>query len=85
MTGAEEDLPPETHLVTEAEYKFGVGPILVHSVEIIAETLFDNELWFHVDASVANGDWQRHGGFVRREIYLKAVERRVRRPPWTSA
>lgn len=72
MTDAEQPLPPDTRLVTEEAYKFGVGPILVHSVEVIAETLLDSQMWLQVNALVANGDWQRHGYFVRRELYIKA-------------
>ena len=69
---ADQPLPSDTRLLAEEAYKFGVGPILVHSGEVIAETLFDNQLWLQVHALVANGDWQRHGYFVRRELYIRA-------------
>lgn len=86
MTSAEQPLPSDTRLVTEEAYKFGVGPILVHSVEVIAETLFDNQPWLQVNALVANGDWQRHGYFVRRELYIRAntSARKTASPPRLS-
>ncbi|BFU43204.1 hypothetical protein KRMM14A1004_14410 [Krasilnikovia sp. MM14-A1004] len=72
MTGRVQPLPTDTCLVAEEAYKFGVGPILVHSVEVITEVMFCAELWLHVNAWVANGEWQRHGRFVERELYIRA-------------
>lgn len=69
----EQPEPADVRLVPEHAYKFGVGPILVHSVEVVAEVVFDNQLWLHVRALVANGDLHRHGRFVNREIYLNAA------------
>ncbi len=66
----ESSLPSDTRVLQEQTYKFGVGPVLVHSVEVVAEVSFNNTLWLHVRAQVANGDWRRHGQFVSREIYV---------------
>lgn len=78
--------PAETLLLPEEAYKFGVGPILMHSVEVVAEVSFDDELWLNVRAHVANGNWQHHGQFVSRDLYinanaLKTHRQHSRRPP----
>ncbi|BFU43135.1 hypothetical protein [Krasilnikovia sp. MM14-A1004] len=63
----------ELLFLAESAYKFGVGPILVHAPELLAETVFDNRLWFHITAEVANGDQALHGAFLRRELYVDAA------------
>jgi phage gp46-like protein len=88
MTDQAQSLPAETRLLAEEAYKFGVGPVLLHSVEVVAEVSFDGALWLHVRAQVANGTWDRHGHFVSRELYVDASALRGRgqgNPPATTA
>ena len=88
MTEYAQSLPADTRLLAEEAYKFGVGPVLLHSVEVVAEVSFDGVLWLHVRASVANGSWDRHGHFVSRDLYVDASALRGHghdTPPATKA
>lgn len=69
--------------LTEPQYRFGVGPILVRSPRVLAQVVFDGDLWWHIEAEVANGTAENHGGWVRRELYVdgRVVAFRRRRPP----
>jgi phage gp46-like protein len=72
MAEQAQSLPADTRLLAEEAYKFGVGPVLMHSVEVVAEVAFDGALWLHVHAQVANGTRERHGHFVSRDLYVEA-------------
>ena len=56
--------------LTEPQYRFGIGPILMRPVRVIAQVVFDDESWWHLEAEVANGTADSHGGWVRRELYV---------------
>lgn len=56
--------------LTERQYRFGTGPILLRSPRVLEEVVFDDEVWWHLEAEVANGTAAAHGGWVHREIYV---------------
>ncbi len=85
MTEQAQSLPADTRLLAEEAYKFGVGPVLVHSVEVVAEVAFDGALWLHVHAQVANGTKERHGHFVSRDLYVDTFALRGHAPPTPPA
>jgi hypothetical protein len=59
--------------VTEDDYRYGIGPVVVRDVRPVAQVMYRGEPWWHVSAQVANGVPQNHGGWVEREIYLRAT------------
>ena len=69
--------------LSESQYRFGVGPILVRDVRVRQQIVFDEELWWHIEAEVANGTAASHGGWVRRELYVEdaALPRSAGPPP----
>ncbi|HEX8348259.1 MAG TPA: hypothetical protein VF657_26550 [Actinoplanes sp.] len=68
---------PPAHIgefaVAEPDYLYGVGPIVVRNVRAMAQVLYRGEPWWHVKAQVANGVPENHGGWIAREIYLRAT------------
>lgn len=56
--------------LTDAEYKFGVGPLLCRVTEVITPVLFDEVLWWHVRGDCAYGTQERHSGWQDRELYV---------------
>jgi hypothetical protein len=73
MIGQSGSLPRDAFVLAESAYKFGIGSIVVHSAQVLGEVEFDCQLWLSVRAYVANGDAERHGGFVDRELYVAAT------------
>lgn len=63
MTGA-------VFALSEPQYRFGIGPILVRDARVVQRVYFDGQPWWHIEAEVANGTAERHGGWVRRELYV---------------
>lgn len=57
--------------LAESQYRFGIGPILVRDIRVRQQILIDDGLWWHIDAEVANGTAESHGGWVRRELYVE--------------
>lgn len=56
--------------LTEEQYRFGIGPVVLHSPQVLARVEFDGEPWWHLRAQVAGGTAERHGGWVDRELYV---------------
>lgn len=65
--------PTPVLALSEAQYKFGVGPVLCRSIQVIAPVIFDNEHWWHVRAECAYGTREHHGGWHHRELYVIAT------------
>jgi hypothetical protein len=63
--------PDDTFALAEPDYRYGVGPIVVRSVAVLTVVAYANEPWWHIDAEVANGTPSCHGGFIRRELYVR--------------
>lgn len=64
--------PDDAFALQEAQYRFGLGPIVVRAAHLVSEVEFDGEPWVHIRAQVANGTPERHGGWVDRELYVIA-------------
>ena len=58
--------------LAEENYKFGIGPLICRVREIITLVHFDDEPWWHMRGDCANGTADNHGGFVDRELYVRA-------------
>ena len=56
----------------EAQYRFGLGPLLCRVVDVIAPVLFDEVMWWHLRGECASGTPDRHGGWQIRELYVIA-------------
>lgn len=67
----------------ESQYRFGVGPILVRDIRVRQQIVVDDALWWHIEAEVANGTADSHGGWLRRELYVEdtALPRAAGPPP----
>jgi hypothetical protein len=66
--------PGEAFELTEAQYKFGTGPLVCRVVGLIRAVEFDGELWWHVRADCRPGlsaaTPSRSQDWCRRELYL---------------
>jgi hypothetical protein len=60
----------EPIVLAESQYKFGLGPILMTHLEVLAEVEFDGKPWLYVRAQVANGTPERHSGWTTRDLYI---------------
>ena len=58
-------------MLAEPDYRYGVGPIIARVVAVLEQVSYDAERWWHVEAEVANGTPDRHGGWVQRTVYLR--------------
>jgi hypothetical protein len=65
--------PGETLALVESQYRFGVGPIVLQSVELLAQVEFDGAPWWQIRAVVANGTPANHGGWATRNLYVDAA------------
>jgi hypothetical protein len=55
--------------LSEADYRFGLGSLLVKVTRVIAPVLFDAETWFHVEARCKYPD--SAGEPFDRELYVR--------------
>jgi hypothetical protein len=64
-------------VLTESEYKFGLGPLLCRVRHVIEPVLFDEVLWWHLAGECAHGTREHHSGWHDRELYVidSAVDR----------
>ncbi|MDT4993520.1 MAG: hypothetical protein QOH97_3412 [Actinoplanes sp.] len=65
--------------LAEADYRFGVGPLLVKITKIVSETVFDDEPWWDVEGLVKHPDYSGPG--QERRLYLRAASLRNSRRP----
>jgi hypothetical protein len=64
-------LPGDAFILSEADYTYGVGPVLAHIVSVFGPVQYHGEPWWSVEADVAHGTPERHGGWNRRDIYIR--------------
>lgn len=64
--------------LAEADYKFGVGPLLCRVTDVIAPVIFDDVLWWHLSGECANGTPAHHSGWQPRELYV--IDSAIRPP-----
>jgi hypothetical protein len=81
-SGRQEPPSGTVFVFTEPQYRFGVGPILVRAVQMVAQVEFDGAAWWHIRAEVANGTPERHGSWIPRELYVDAVALPPTRHTW---
>lgn len=55
--------------LTEADYKFGVGPLAVRVTRVIREALYDNEPWWEVEGVAKNPTYNGPG--QERILYVR--------------
>jgi hypothetical protein len=58
--------------LTENQYRFGIGPIVIRCVRRLSELVVDGDQWVHVRALVAQGEVAHHGGWDERELDVPA-------------
>jgi hypothetical protein len=63
----------ELYVFTEAQYRFGVGPVVARAIQVGAQVELDGALWLQIRAEVAGGTPERHGGWIDRELYVDAA------------
>ena len=63
--------PGETFVLTDQDYRYGAGPIIVRISKVIAQVQYGNKPWWHVKAEAANGTPENHGGWHCREVYIR--------------
>lgn len=55
----------------EADYQFGMGPIVIRVKTMIERQVYRDEPWIFVEAEVAQGTENRHGPFLNRLVYVR--------------
>lgn len=73
-------LPGETLVLAESDYLYGVGPVLAQVIDVLAPIRYRGEPWWHVEARAADGTPDNHGGWVVRELYVRAAALPSARP-----
>ena len=66
-----------TYQLKEAEYRFGVGTILVTVARVAGQTGYESEPWWRVEAYTAYGTAEHHGGWEFR-AFLEIKARNLR-------
>ena len=57
-----------TYQLTEPDYRFGTGTILVTVSTVVGQTEYDREPWWMVHGRVAVGTTENHGGWQNRDF-----------------
>ena len=74
--------PGQVFELAERDYLYGLGPVLARVERVLGPVEYRGEPWWHVSGTVANGTPERHGGWQKRELYLReAALRDARRTP----
>jgi hypothetical protein len=58
-------------VLTEPDYAYGVGPIIVQITQVVELVAYRGEPWWSVVAMAANGTPESHGGWVDRVVYVR--------------
>jgi hypothetical protein len=56
--------------ISEDDYQFGAGPLLVTVTKVVRETVYDNEPWWEVEAMVKHP--AHDGPAQERQLFLRA-------------
>ncbi|MEV6596115.1 hypothetical protein AB0M36_04525 [Actinoplanes sp. NPDC051346] len=77
--------PGEVYALPEENYRYGIGPVLVHIVSVNALLPYHGEPWWQVTADYTPGTPERHApGWRSVEFYLRAerlASARIRQRP----
>ncbi|MFI5492706.1 hypothetical protein [Actinoplanes sp. NPDC051859] len=72
-TASDPPRPGEVYALAEENYRYGVGPVLVHIVSVNALLPYHDEPWWQVTADFTTGVPDRHSPQWRSaEMYLRA-------------
>ena len=63
--------PGQTFVLSEQDYRYGLGPVVARILKLIEVVTYDNEPWWQVEADVAQGTPRNHGGWVQRQLYIR--------------
>lgn len=63
--------PGDTLVLPENDYRYGVGPVVARVTAVLARVAYHGEPWWHLEADTANGTPDNHGGWERRELYVR--------------
>lgn len=72
MTGSPTPRQGETLALPERDYRYGVGPVVAVTTAVTALIEYDDEPWWQIDADVADGTPENHGGWISRTLYVRA-------------
>lgn len=61
----------DVFVLPEQEYRYGVGPVLARIVNVVGRVKYRGESWWEVEAEVAEGTPENHGGWLRRGLYIR--------------
>lgn len=69
------EIPPPRHgdtfVLSDRDYLYGTGPIVVRVEKVVRALNYDNEPWWQVEAQAANGTPENHGGWHSRQVYIR--------------
>ena len=54
----------------EADYQFGVGPLVLKVSKVLRETVYDNETWWELEAMAKHPSYD--GPAQARQLYVRA-------------
>jgi hypothetical protein len=66
--------PPRVNgafVLAEADYRYEIGPVLARITNVVGRVEYQDESWWAVQAKVANGTPDSHGGWRVRELYIR--------------
>lgn len=73
--------------LAEADYRYGLGPLVVRVTRVLRQMAFDGEPWWEVDAVARMPN--AHGPGVERLLYIRAAALKAQRgeqsPPRTQS
>lgn len=63
--------PGDILVVSDSDYRYGIGPIIIRVYEVIGTVEYHGESWWSLTGDVANGTPANHGGFLDRHVYVR--------------
>lgn len=61
----------DVFVLSEPDYRYGIGPVLARVVKVIGCVEYHGEPWWFVEADVADGTPENHGGWSHRQLYIR--------------
>lgn len=61
----------DAFVLSDQDYRYGIGPVLARITNVVGRVEYHGEPWWTVEAEVANGTPENHGGWTRRQLYIR--------------
>lgn len=82
MTGGGPPRPGDVLVLSEEDYRYGIGPVVARVEVVVGRVEYRGEQWWSVQAQAANGTPDNHGGWHPRDLYVReATLTTTRRSP----